>query len=129
MRVVFLSALLLSALPAHAGCRLAWKDCKALYREMTVEAYAEVDDERHFRPAGLTRDERRVALENRHFDRIDERSTLLPSRIANEWMRLEACINPRGVASPSCYGSGPAERKVTTAATVPADAAGPVPIR
>lgn len=129
MRVAILSAVLLSALPAHAGCRLAWKDCNALYREMTVEAYAEADDERHFRPAGLTRDERRVALENRHFDRIDERSVLLPSRMANEWMRLEACINPKGVAAPSCYGSAPIERKVTTATSTPSDAAGPAPIR
>ena len=129
MRLAILSAVLLSALPAHAGCRLAWKECNALYREMTVEAYAEADDERHFRPAGLTRDERRVALENRHFDRVDERSVLLPSRIANEWMRLEACINPKGVASPSCYGPGPGERKVTTAATAPSDAAAPVPLR
>ncbi len=103
MRVAVALAVVMSTWPAEAGCRLAFKECNALYREMSSEAYASVDDEKHFRPAGLTRDERRVALENRHLDRIDERSILLSGRVANEWMRLEACLDPKGPAAPSCY--------------------------
>lgn len=79
---------------AGAACRLSRSDCAILYRAMTEEAYAAADDERHFRPNGLSRDERSAALVRRHLDRIDERSVLLPDRIGDEWMRLEACDAP-----------------------------------
>jgi hypothetical protein len=76
---------------AEAGCRLSRSDCAILYHAMTEEAYAAAEDERRFRPNGLSRDERSAALVRRHLDRIDERSVLLPDRIADEWMRIEAC--------------------------------------
>lgn len=76
---------------AGAACRLSRRDCATLYRAMTEEAYAAAEDERQFRPNGLSRDERKAALVRRHLDRIDERSFTLPNRIADEWMRIEAC--------------------------------------
>ena len=89
-----LAVLASAAQAASPACRLSRADCTTLYRAMTEEAYAAADDERHFRPNGLSRDERSAALVRRHLDRIDERSVLLPDRIADEWMRLEACGGP-----------------------------------
>lgn len=79
---------------ADAACRLSRSDCAILYHAMTEEAYAAAEDESHYRPGGLSRDERSAALMRRHLDRIDERSFLLPDRIADEWMRIEACGGP-----------------------------------
>ncbi len=101
MRWVVTLAVLVAAPPAAAGCRLSPRDCATLARVMTEEAYAVADDERNFRPAGLSRSERSVALERRHLDRIDERSLELPDRMSNEWMRLEACSGVT-VSSANC---------------------------
>lgn len=76
---------------AGTACRLSRRDCAILYRAMSEEASAAADDERRFRPNGLSPDERGAALVRRHLDRIDERSFTMPDRIADEWMRIEAC--------------------------------------
>ena len=102
MRWAVTIAFLLSALPAEAACRLSSADCMTLYRVMTEEAYSGADDERNFRPAGLSRSDRSMALERRHLDRIDERSLLLPNTISNEWMRLEACSDEKVATSAKC---------------------------
>ncbi len=102
MRWFITLALLISSGPVAAACRLSPKDCATLYRAMTDEAYAGADDERNFRPAGLSRAERGVALEKRHLDRIDERSLQMPDRMANEWMRLEACSDVRTATAANC---------------------------
>lgn len=102
MRLAVLIAVIASTLPCAAGCRLSPEDCRTLVEQMTVEAYTAADDEQHFRPAGLSRYERTAALQRRHLDRIDEESTLLPDRIGDEWMRIEACRDQTASAGPNC---------------------------
>ncbi len=102
MRWAVTLAVLVTACPAEAGCHLSPTDCTTLFRAMTEEAYAGADDEQNFRPAGLSRGDRGVALERRHLDRIDEHSLLLPDKISNEWMRLEACNGAKPVADAKC---------------------------
>ncbi len=102
MRLAVLIASLASTLPCAAACRLSPDDCRTLFQQMTVEAYTAADDEQHFRPAGLSRFERTAALQKRHLDRIDEESTLLPDRIVDEWMRIEACRGQAAAAGSSC---------------------------
>lgn len=102
MRWAVTLAVLITAWPAEAGCRLSPADCTTLFRAMTEEAYAGADDEQNFRPAGLSRSDRGVALERRHLDRIDEHTLLLPDNISNEWMRLEACSSAKPAANAQC---------------------------
>ena len=102
MRSAVVIVILMSTIPASVGCRLSSSDCRTLFREMSAEAEASADDERHFHPAGLSRYERATALTRRHLDRIDERSFVLPRAIGDEWSRVEVCSDPRVAADPSC---------------------------
>ncbi len=56
MRFAVILAVLMSTLPALAvECRLSPSECRTLFREMSAEANASADDERHFHPNGLSR--------------------------------------------------------------------------
>lgn len=102
MRATSLILLCLLAGPASAGCRLSKADCSLLMQEMEREAEASALDERQFHPRDLSRYERGVTLTRRHLERVDERSFLLPTRIGDEWQRLELCADPSDAASPRC---------------------------
>lgn len=102
MRSTVVIVVLMSTMPASANCRLPPSDCRTLFREMSAEAEASADDERHFHPAGLSRYERATALVRRHLDRVDERSFVLPRAIGDEWSRIEACSGPGAAADPGC---------------------------
>ena len=103
MRFVVVLAVLMSTLPAAAtGCRLSPFECRTLIREMSAEAEASADDERHFHPNGLSRYDRATELSRRHLDRIDERSFVLPHAIGDEWSRIEACSDPNTATDQKC---------------------------
>lgn len=102
MRLTPILLLCLLVEPAAAGCRLSSADCSVVMNEMEQEAEASAGDERKFHPRDLSRYDRSVALSQRHIDRVDQRSFVLPTRIADEWMRLELCADPKGADTSSC---------------------------
>ena len=102
MRSASVILLCLMSVPAAAGCRLSAADCSVLMREMEQEAEASAGDERKFHPRDLSRYDRSVALSQRHIDRMDQRSVVLPTRIADEWLRLELCADPKDADTATC---------------------------
>ena len=102
MRSASIILLCLLSVPAAAGCRLSPADCSVVMKEMEAEAEAGAGDERKFHPRDLSRYDRGVALSQRHIDRVDQRSFVLPTRIADEWLRLELCADPKGADTSGC---------------------------
>ena len=102
MRSAPIILLCLMSVPAAAGCRLSPTDCTVVMKEMEQEAEASAGDERKFHPRDLSRYDRSVALSQRHIDRVDQRSFVLPTRIADEWLRLELCADPKGADASGC---------------------------
>ena len=102
MRSIPIILLCLTSVPAAAECRLSAADCAVVMSEMEQEAEASAGDERKFHPGDLSRYDRSVALSQRHIDRMDQRGFVLPTRIADEWLRLELCADPKGADTSTC---------------------------